>query len=141
MHANDYKDLSKGCQVTALVMGDSLQLFRGNKEYAKFPLDEIETPVDVVPGSHWCLAVSLPKKEPEILCCDNKDCRDAWWMAITKQILCRHQGKMRNEVAGEPTLEEEQELVLEEVVENPEEGGVNIRIDQDILKEKPTVHI
>lgn len=48
---------------------------------------------------------------------------------------------MRHEVAGEPTLEEEQEQVLEHVVGSPQEGGITIHIDKGELEQEPSVSI
>ncbi|KEP60335.1 UNVERIFIED_CONTAM: hypothetical protein HHA_290610 [Hammondia hammondi] len=138
----DPTDFSQGCQVTAVLKKDCLQLFRGNKETARIALDAIETPVHIVPYHKTCLSIKPASRDAEILCCDNENCRDAWWMALSEQILCLHKGAMRNEVSGEPTVEEEEREVLEQVVEKPSEGGVTIHIEKSPEGVEPvlTVH-
>ncbi|XP_026189745.1 uncharacterized protein LOC113146486 [Cyclospora cayetanensis] len=140
-HMRDHSDLSKGCKVTVVLKKNCLKLLRGNKEYKKIDLEAIETPIHIVPNDQTCIAVKHAQEKPDILCCDNTSCRDEWWTMITKQILCLHQGAMRNEVAGDPPVEVEQREVLEKVIEEPEKGGITIHIDKGQMPKEPTLAI
>ncbi|PFH32041.1 hypothetical protein BESB_019820 [Besnoitia besnoiti] len=48
---------------------------------------------------------------------------------------------MRNEVSGEPTVEEEERKVLEQVVEKPSEGGVTIHIEKSPEGVEPVLKV
>ncbi|KAK2194484.1 hypothetical protein BdWA1_002430 [Babesia duncani] len=63
----------------------------------------------------------------------NNTPRNSWWQSITLQLLCLNQGPARNEVYGEPSIEEEAED-LEHIFAGGQEErkGVNIHIDGDV---------
>lgn len=79
-------------------------------------------------------------KDETLLCFFNKYSRDSWWIAITRQILCNNQGKARNEVYGEASLEEVQ-MDVESLKKKDQKKGVNIHIDGDNADMFPKVQV
>lgn len=61
-------------------------------------------------------------------------------MAITKQILCNNQGKARNEVYGEASLEEVQ-MDVESLNKKDQKKGINIHIDGGEASNFPQVKV
>lgn len=126
----DPNDFSKNCFVYGVLYCNLFELYRGKELVNQFDVNAIMTPILLTSGSHLCFTVKMAgNTNPEILCAENINCRNEWWKALTRQVLCMHHGtELRHEIAGEPVIEEEERLVAEKVIEKPEAGGVNVKL-------------
>ncbi|KAK1936855.1 hypothetical protein X943_001650 [Babesia divergens] len=125
------------CLVIVSNAEEILRQILGNSSLKKFSLNKVKTPVLI--KTDECLSVHCEKDET-VLCFFNKYSRDNWWMAITKQILCNNQGKARNEVYGEASLEEVQ-MDVESLNKKDQKKGINIHIDGGEASNFPQVKV
>ncbi|CDR96224.1 hypothetical protein BBBOND_0301290 [Babesia bigemina] len=125
------------CNVTLLLENKTLHVLKGNTDLKRFVVGDIKTPVLIVRDE--CLSIQNDISE-DVLCFPNRYSLESWWMAITKQILCNHQGKVRNEMYGEATLEEIHADV-ESLYKGDQRRGINIRIDGDDPSKLPQIKV
>ncbi|BAM40780.1 serine/threonine protein kinase [Theileria orientalis strain Shintoku] len=124
---NEHNNLDDRTVVTAVLNKEGLKLLKGNEEFKKLKLSKILPPILILPDSNECLKIHSDK-EPLILCSFNEYSRNAWWLQLTKQILCNNRGKARNEVYGDSSIEEQAED-LEHIFNKDDKTGINIHID------------
>lgn len=65
-HVLNHADLSKGCNVTAVLKKDCLEILRQRKQTFKIDLESIETPIHIVPNDQNCFSVKHARHKTEI---------------------------------------------------------------------------